>query len=408
MLDAAMVSLSEYIFYGSIFVFTILISRYYGTQELGYFSFALALSTLLVYSMNGAFSAILKRDIAIRPGLARIYVGSFLMVRVVLSIVLGLGLILLLLPFIQTSQLVTLTLIYLTKAIEGLSEVHLSLFQASSRMGLYALLRSLGQLFFLGVCFAAMASGSSPQQVYLVGMSNTILFYLLISFIGVRSLSGKLSYRKKLVRYALVQSWPLLVNAFAFALSARFGILSATFLEGPTSSGIYAAGQNVINGIGLLPSAVGIVLFPELSRMFMYGLSRVWSYVLRAGFVLLVLGTFFLIGLLSLAQPILDLYGELPSEAIRVFSILCLAVPFMFAQPPFGYAYTAIHRQREGMFLSLGTLIVSLPLYLLFTNLFGIYGTSWAFVLHQSVFLLGSSVLLFILSKSLRKEGYLP
>ncbi len=390
--DTLFVAFADYLSYGAIFVLTILINRYFGTAELGHFSFAFALSALLLYSINGAFSAIIKRDVSVNPELAGRYIGSFLLLRVVVTILLGLLLYALLGLLPNTSQVLikTVILVFVMKGFEGLSDVLFAVFQATSRMLLYAALKSTQQLVFLGVSMFALVSGASAATVYGLGVAVAGAFF---TFTAIGVLWGqKTPWRvdMPLVRYAAVQSWPLLVNSAVFALTARMGILVVNGLEGSIAGGVYAAALNIVNGVGLLPGAAGVVLFPILSRMYASQPGGLGFYMRRLTLRLGVVGVLFSLVIVLVSPQIVRLYGELPPEATNILITLALGLVFMFAQPPSGYMFTAIHRQREGMLYAVVMLAVCAPLYLALTLAWGIHGTAWAFVIHQALWVIGA------------------
>lgn len=392
--DSIVVAFADYMAYGAIFVLTILINRYLGTAELGHFSFAFALSALLIYSINGAFSAIIKRDVAVSPDQAGRYIGSFLSLRVGVTALIGLLLYLMVIlpPNTSPALITAVLLVFAIKAIEGLSEVFYAVFQATSRMLLYAALKSAQQLVFLGVSVFALVSGASAANVYGLGVAVAAVFFVFTALLVLWGQKTTWQVDGLLVRYAAVQSWPLLVNAAVFALTARMGILVVNGLEGSTAGGVYAAALNIVNGVGLLPGAVGVVLFPILSRMYANQPTALKPYMQRLTLQLGVVGAAFAAMVFVLSPWIVRLYGDLPAEATSILMTLSLGLVFMFAQPPSGYMFTAIHRQREGMLYAVIMLAVCAPLYLALTLAWGTHGTAWAFVIHQGLWVAGAYV----------------
>jgi len=393
--DILIVALADYLSYGVIFVLTILINRYLGTAELGNFSFAFALSALLTHSINGAFSAIIKRDVAVSPEQAGRYTGSFLALRIVVTALLWalIYIVVLLLPNISPALSTTVLLVFTIKALEGFSEVFYAVFQATSRMLLYAALKLAQQLVFLGVSMFALVSGASAAMVYVLGVAVAGAFFAFTA-IGVLWVQ-KTPWRvdMPLVRYAAVQSWPLIVNSAVFALTTRMGILVVNGLEGSIAGGVYAAALNIVNGVGLLSGAAGVVLFPILSRTYASQPNVLALYVRRETLRLGVVGVFISLVIVLTSPLIVRLYGELPLEATNILITLALGLVFMFAQPPSGYMFTAMHRQREGMLYAVVMLAVCAPLYLALTLAWGIHGTAWAFVIHQALWVIGAYVL---------------
>jgi PST family polysaccharide transporter len=390
--DTFFVAFADYIAYGIIFVLTILINRNYGTTELGYFSFAYAFSTLLIYSVNGAFSAIIKRDVAVYPERSGEYVGSFLTLRVTVTVILGLAMYIVVFALPNATPALTqaVLLVFGIKAIEGLSEVFYAIFQATSKMVLYAVLKSTQQGVFLVVSVVTMVSGGSASTVYGAGVVVAIIFFILVMILSKWIYSDLWRIEISLIRYAIVESWPLLINALVFALTTRLGILLINALEGSTVGGTYAAALNIISGVSLLPGAVGVVLFPILSRMYATKPNFLGPYMHRLTFQLGMIGAVFTLLVFLLSSSIIQLYGVLPPEAAGVLKVLALGLVFVFAQPPSGYMFTAIHRQREGMLYAIVMLVACLPLYYALTVIWGVHGTAWAFVVHQALWVVGA------------------
>ena len=123
-------------------------------------------------------------------------------------------------------------------------------------------------------------------------------------------------------------------------------------IAGETQAGVYTFATGVVGGVAVAAGAIGIVIFPELCRMFADEPQALRNRMYRLFRSLLVVGLL-AFGLVALSRTlVVNLYGSLPSYAPDVLLALSLGLIPTFAAVGANYMFTAIGQQREGLFLA--------------------------------------------------------
>jgi PST family polysaccharide transporter len=393
--DTIAVAVGDYFTYVVTFILTILVNRAFGTVELGRFSLAVAISSVLILSTNNGFSAILKRDVAVDRSRASAYTGTFWAVRLLILAALGA------LVALGGRSVVTqgrrtaliVVILFIAKSIDSLGEICFGVYQAYNRMIFYSVARMTQFTTLLGCCLAALFHFKSTDIFYSVFVGVSALF-LLLNVACVRIAMGIVpKFSKDLLSYAFRESWPLIVNAFAYVAYARVGILLVGSLLGVEAAGIYTAGVNILSGLAMLPAACGVVLFPAMSRTFERNEGELARLIRNATFTLAAAGLVMTSVLLLVGPWLIWLYGKLPSNATGTLRILALGLTPQFAAPVAGYAFTAIRRQSDGMLFAAGMLVVSAMIYVLAIRAAGRNGAALAYVASQTLWAVGAYAL---------------
>ena len=390
--DTFAVATGDYFAYGVMFVLTVLVSRTFGASELGRFSLGFAISSILILSTNNGFSAILKRDVAVDRSRAPEYTGTFWALRILILAVLGLFVVLgtsLAAHRDQRTALVV-AIVYVAKSIDSLGEICFGVYQACDRMVFYSVARIAQFGTLLVGCSAALFYFRSANLFYWVFVMVSTAFLLANGAFIWKGLGIVPRFNWHLLSYAFRESWPLIVNAFAYVAYARIGILVVGYLLGVEATGIYSAGVNVLSGLAVLPAACGVVLFPRMSRAFENNDPRLLMMIRKTMLLLASAGVLVTCILVFGAPWVVRLYGKLPLNAVGMMRLLALGLVPQFAAPVVGYAFTAIRRQTDGMLFASGMLAVSAILYFLFTNIAGRNGAALAYAMSQLLWTLGA------------------
>lgn len=394
--DTFAVATGDYFAYGVMFVLTVLVSRTFGASELGRFSLGFAISSILILSTNNGFSAILKRDVAVKRSRAPEYTGTFWALRILMLAVLGLFVVVgtALAAHRDQRTALVVAIVYFAKSIDSLGEICFGVYQACDRMMFYSIARIAQFGTLLAGCSVALFYFRSVNLFYWVFVAvSTVSLLANVSFIW-NGMGIVPRFSRQLLSYSFRESWPLIVNAFAYVAYARIGILIVGYLLGVEATGIYSAGVNVLSGLAVLPAACGVVLFPRMSRAFENNDPRLLVTIRKTMLLLAAVGALVTCILVFGAPWVIRLYGKLPLNAVGMTRLLALGLTPQFAAPVLGYAFTAIRRQKDGMLFATGMLAVSAILYFLFTSIAGRNGAALAYVTSQLLWTLGAYFLI--------------
>jgi O-antigen/teichoic acid export membrane protein len=393
------VGLADYVGYGALFLLTVLVGRFFGLPELGRFGTATALATLVITSFARAYSGILRRDLAAFPERRAELFGTAFTIRVVGTVAMMLVPVAALELLVGTAwenrlglagpegrQLgVAVAWLFAIRGADGGVDCFLASYQAERRFRLYAGSIITQQSVALGLAWALMQAGHPIGMVYASQVLVALL--ALTGHIWLVFFRNGLPFvtRPTVVRELTIEAWPLLINGFVFMLGSRLGVLLTARLIGQEAAGVYTALQNVIMGISLVAGGIGTALFPRLSVLHRQDPLAVWA--LARSWTLRLAGAGVGFGSVCwVAAPlVVRLYSRLPPESIGLFRIMTLSLVATFAQPGVGYVFTAIRRQRAGMwFASVQTVLAFGALWWAISG-WGLLGAAWGMVFQQWV-----------------------
>lgn len=178
-------------------------------------------------------------------------------------------------------------------------------------------------------------------------------------------------------------------------LNAGYGRIDVVVLEMVRSSeevGMYAAAYRMLGPLGLLGSAFGTVYFSNLSQADQN--SEDWSRRRRGGAaVFLGVALVFLVALEASAPLVIRLvYGSNYASSVGPARVLLLSVIPWALYWPHANALNAAHLERMfSAILSLG-LVVDVALVWIIARGFGAIGAAWAWVLSETVIMIGVAV----------------
>jgi O-antigen/teichoic acid export membrane protein len=392
-LETLIVGGGRYVANGSLLAFSILLNRAAGTAELGRFSLGLAIAQIGILTVGNAFSAILRRDVAVDTTRAAQYTGNILVLRTA-SLLFAAPLMLAAAYFYASNDhalLVAVLVVLMAKTFEALGQVIESLYQAVGRFTLFSVTSAGRQVALLVLATIAFWLGGSVVHLYAAYVVASVIG-LAANFVIADRCIARISYRidRTLLIHICREVWPLFLSAFVFLASSRVSYFILAERSGSEAVGTYAAGLNIVSGVSLLSSAIGIVLFPALCKLFRQRPQRL-SGLMREMLVGLSMVGVLLAGLLLIAAPwIVRLYGEMPPDATWVLRILALGLLPAFAQPVVGYMFTAIERQAEGLVFATMMLFVSACTYYALVDLAGVRGASVAYAITQLAWVIGA------------------
>ena len=391
--DVAFVGGGVYVSYGSLFAISVLVNRALGTAELGRYGIALAVGQLAVQSVTGGFSALLKRDASVAPAraaaLASVYVAlKGAAVVGLYGLVMASALTGRSLGLVDPALVVPLALVVAAVGAEAIGQTFAETLQAIGRNPTYSAILIGGAAVVLGLVGGALWIGLGALFAYaalLVARVTTAAAALGVFTSTVGAVRP--DFDRTRMRGILSESWPLIVNGLVFAATARAGTLVLAQFGSDVDVGVFTFASSVVAGVAMVSSSVGIVLFPMLCREHEAGGERLRAILYASSSVMAVSGAA-AVGALRVAEPVvLAVFGDLPPEAIPVLRLLALGLIPIFGSVTSGYLFTAIGKQREGMYFSFVQATVTGALIIALTAVYGVRGTAIALVASQAVML---------------------
>jgi O-antigen/teichoic acid export membrane protein len=385
--DAAWVSAGTYSMYAAMFGVTVIINRGYGTAELGRFGFAWAVAQLLVQSLVAGFTAILKRNVARSPESLGDLVSESLAARLVtFALVLPITWLLLSLAGVNGPVAWAVILLVLAKAIEATGLTFAEGLQAAGGNRTFAVLSLFNGAVLLAVVEVVWIVELEITNVYVGAVTAAVLYTGTALAVFIRQ-CGAPSFAVNPGRVAALvgESWPLIVNAFIFVLTSRATVIIVGLEAGAVQAGVYTLASGLVGAFAVLASAIGVVIFPELCRVFIKSPEALRAYVYRLSLNLGAVGVLAATLLILARGSLLSLYGDVPLYAGDVLFALGLGLVPIFGTVAGNYIFTAIGEQKDGMYCSMVQAVLLMSLVIPLTRWLGALGAAGAVSVAQVI-----------------------
>lgn len=386
--EGVLVTFTDYLSFGVLFLVNVFINKYYGTLQVGIFTLIYTIAQITIMSMGSGFSAILRRDVSINHELSTSYIISILQIRALILIV-SLLLVTAGCYFFLDEQrnfFYFLILMLGSKGIDLFNETIYTTYQSIHAVKTFAVIKSFNYVS-LGVLALLCCYLKWPiywlYEIHLLVASFFFILNFILFHLRHNPIWKGLGKRNILYKYLLNETWPLLLGGFFFQLSSRISILIIQVLNGTTLQGMYSICITIIIGLTAFSNSISIVLFPYLTRIYKKDSTRLLPVLNRIIFIFFCC-SILLFFLFRSATPYILLHiGVLPAEAPELFNILSFSIIPIFLSAITGYIFTIMGKQYQGMVIAVIMLFINAALFYIFSLKFGIKGAAIAYILSQ-------------------------
>lgn len=386
--ESFLVSTTEYLMLGVVFIINILLSRFYHLGDVGVFNFCYAIAQIAVLGIGSSFSLILRRDITLRSNKLKKYIATVIKLRGILLLLI----LLIILPislFFQSNEkniFIYLLLLIVSKGLDSFSETYYTAYQSIKLYKTYTVIKTINALFTLLSVAACCFWRLDVIYIYISLLGSSLIFYILnflYSNSGIISFTNDNEYvtSNSLEKYFLRESWPLIINAIFFQVSSRIPVVIIFALMGKYSAGIFSIGLTLVTIFTASSNAIGIVLFPQLNKLYHESARALWSYIRKVIIYMLILGTLIYVIFMVLFPFIKTFFGNIPPTSNEIFFIMGASIPFIFILGAIGNIFTIIHQQKIWMWISLLILLFNLINLWLLLHFFNQIGFAIAYSL---------------------------
>ena len=360
------------------FLIIILVARYLGREDFGYYSFILSFVAIFQLFSDLGTRNLLIRDVAVDHSNLSYRFGLSKTIAWALSGVAFLCIV----AFINLAnvpeKVVSSTYI---AGIATLVTFHSVLYGAICRAFEKTAIDVAGfvlhKMVFLSIIVSAFK--------YNIGFSGIFFIMLISNTFQLIYYSGVVRYKygkPKLVpdvsaAWGLFkESVPLGIAEVVRKIMWQVGTVLLTLLSTATATGIFSASYKIVQALQLFSVALAIPFFPAISRLgnnpdkLTTALERTFKFM---SIFTLPLATVIFI----FADPIIRLfYGGKFDEATTVLYILSITILFIFPNALFPFVFTSLNRQRVYSICPLISLCTAIVLNLVLIPLYGYNGAA--------------------------------
>lgn len=381
------------------FFYSIYMARYLGPVGFGVLSFAIALILIFGVLGNLGLSTLLTRELSKDKTLEKKYIGNFIPIKIILSILTYSLLVLFVNLFGYSSQ--TLNVVYLiglSMVANGFSQLFYGLFQSYEKMEYQSITLLINNsLIFLGVIYG-ISHGFNVSWFALVYFiaGLIVLVFSLIIFIWKYD-SFNLEFHLGYWRKSLILALPLSILLIFSVIASRVDTVLLEVLKGSTAVGWYSASYRMLDFLMYIPTLYTGAIFPVLSNFHVSSKESLKVMYEKSFKYLFIFSLPIAAAITILAQNIiLILYQNSYYPSIITLQILIWSIPFLFLMTMFGTMFVSINKAYAMVKITLISMIFNIILNLIFIPAYSYIGAAIITVLTG---ILGSLMSFHYLSK---------
>jgi len=373
------------------FALVILIARLLGPEELGLYSFAMAIAVIVAAITELGLDQLLTREIARKKELAAKYYRHASALRAVVSIatVLVIGIV----AYLSGLGEETLILVWAASIYAVLrtnSFTVKSVFRAYEKMELEAIPTILGAITVIAGSVIALELGMGLVGVgaalILGGTMDLVASLVIMTFNGVSTKRKeiKLGFIKEL----FFEAMPFWLMTIIVAIFFSTDIFMLLFLLGEEAVGFYSAAFKPLAATVAIAGPIVISLYPSLSKH--YTKSKIEVKKLFKNSLKLLLGISIPITITTIlfADQITNLiYGTGFEPTTQIFQVLSVLPILLFVNMLLAITMNAMDQQKANMINALIITSLNIVLNLVLINSLGLIGAAYATIASQILFL---------------------
>jgi O-antigen/teichoic acid export membrane protein len=355
------------------------LATYLGVASFGILNFALYFCSLFQVLFDLGISQFLTRDLARNLSRSNEFVGKAILLKIIVVSVASLvvGSIGIVSHFDRVTNW-TILLTTIVFAINGISMVFLSAFQAHRKMTIISISNILNDLLLSAAIILIIREIPSVITVLVLSIF-VALVNLAILFIVYRHTVGLPQFRIDipLWREFVRESTPIAVSTLGISTYTYFGSTVLKYTRGDVEVGIFSAGYKLISVLTLIPVTFSQVVYPIFSDFAAnapHKLNKALQDSLR---VMAQISIPLAIGVFILAPQIISLlYPVQFAEAISVLRIVICGDALVYLAWIVFALLLALNYQKICMWISVSVAFISLIMNLFIVPRFGYVGVA--------------------------------
>jgi O-antigen/teichoic acid export membrane protein len=250
-------------------LFLIIFARYFGSDVLGDFWYAMATGSILGAFVSHGTTRIILRDAAQNPGDAARFIGAAASFQLLVAAVLLVLLVIISDTITNTERARSvLIIIGVYQVIYVLASIFRTYFSATEKMQYNALLETGHKILILVCGIVALLIFGKPAIVLLVyplaALAMYVSGYLLVTYHFERP---PLRLDWPLSRKWAIAAFPIFAYGMLTLLANRSGVIALGRTADATAVGIYAAGDRLVSAAGLPYVMFTGAVFPIMSKL---------------------------------------------------------------------------------------------------------------------------------------------
>ncbi|MDA0321320.1 MAG: flippase [Verrucomicrobia bacterium] len=369
-------------------VVALLLARHYGPEVYGGLSFAFAFAEIFeVVAVLGTTIVITRQLVLLKGVDAADFWRNALLVRVILVTVGLVGAWVTAWIFFRDPPGTLVMLLWASLGlITSLRVAYQAVLRARERADWSAGANVGRSILYLSLIMVVVVNDASALRVIQASLVATFVAVAWDRALARRFLvpGGKASWSG--MKSLLIRSVPLALSAILTVIQVRIDILMLKVMSGDVAVGLYSAATRLTEAAYVAPAALGVVVFPALTRAFASRGSNLQAFFSNIIVIMIALGLPFAILMSYYADSVIMLlFGSEFAFSAPVLVVMSMQVPLGFVNIALVNLLFAAEKQKVEMWASVATTLVNVVANLALIPVLGPVGAALATVLCQLV-----------------------
>lgn len=388
--NTAWLTIAEIAGKGVGFFIALIIARYLGPENYGYYAFAISFVTLFQVIVDFGLRPLLVREIARDTKLAGKYIGNFLTLKILLSgafigaVAIGLWL-----------YGAEVNLFYLT-LIAGIHILFISVtdllrgvFQAFEKMKFETIVRVVTKFSVLALTVIVVVLGLWTTSIMWALVAGTAVGTILSLWICQKYfVKLKLQFDKAFLKVALKQSVLFAITNIFIAIYFKIDTVMLESMKGALEVGYYNTAYELVFAFMFIPSVASGAIYPVISRFYQEDKKKIGALLGRLIKYYTIVSVALVVFLALLGAPLIRLFfGAEYEPSIPLFQTLTFVLVFVFANFLVGTILNASNKQHVSTIAAGICAAVNVGINLMLIPTYGAVGAAIATIITE--FILG-------------------
>lgn len=366
---------------GIALVSTAFIARYLGVTDFGYFAFVMAITIFIGPFTDLGFERIITREIACNKKSADRYLGSAVMARIFLSVIIVFIIYSITIFFDWDKKIIQAIYIStLAQLFTSMGMLAVGTFRAFERMEFELLLNFIPNIIYIALILVVIRYDLGFLSIFGARIFASLLQMLVLMAVTIRRfVKPILNIDIKLLKHLFKEAMPLGIFALLLTASFKVDVFVLNHFKGPEDVSLFEAAHRIIMQLQILPISISISLFPYFSRLarepnnsLSFSFYRYFKFMLIISLplpILIIFASNFIISIL---------YGNSFIAASLSLSILSWTIAFLFLISLQTFVITAKGRQVLNTISAGICFLINFLLDIILVPKYGYLGASYA------------------------------
>ena len=265
------------------FVIALIVARYLGPENYGYYAFAISFVTLFQVVVDFGLRPLLVRELARDLSLAGKYVGNFVALKLLLSVVMfgavSFGLWLYGAP-VNLFYLTIIATIYVI--LMSFEDMLRGVFQAHEKMKFETIVRVVTKFAVLAFTLIVVWLGFWTEAIMWALVAGTFIGTVATFFLCQKYfVKIKFQFDKKFLKTALRQSVLFAITNIFIAIYFKIDTVMLENMKGAEVVGYYNTAYELVFAFMFIPSVISGAIYPVISRFFQEDKNKISALVGR-------------------------------------------------------------------------------------------------------------------------------